>query len=206
MFLYENYNCAIAFFVLGSLSNLKRHWIPKICFCLTLYLLFFLSSSFNCSINRIGEVSLNSLNGYVYTCLYIWTAVFEQVTKKAVLGIWARRSKLNLVGAHINVFTGEWTQKVTFPLTWWCTCPAALLFIFSMISSCNPPPPPPTSQFKKKKRRERYKWGWETPTTETSPTKHQHCRLLTQTWVTAGAKSIHGQPSYGRGHKISLLI
>ncbi|KAF8401793.1 hypothetical protein HHK36_012739 [Tetracentron sinense] len=37
--------------------------------------------------------------------------VFEQVTKNAVHGIWARRSKLNLVGAHINVFTGEWTQK-----------------------------------------------------------------------------------------------
>lgn len=39
-------------------------------------------------------------------------AVFEQVTKNAVLAIWAQRSKLNLVGAHINVFTGEWTQKV----------------------------------------------------------------------------------------------
>ncbi|KAK4857224.1 hypothetical protein QYF36_025829 [Acer negundo] len=38
-------------------------------------------------------------------------SIFEQVTKNAVLGIWARRSKLNLVGAHINVFTGEWTQK-----------------------------------------------------------------------------------------------
>nr|DAD36660.1 TPA_asm: hypothetical protein HUJ06_007301 [Nelumbo nucifera] len=37
--------------------------------------------------------------------------VFQQVTKNAVRGIWARRSKLNLVGAHINVFTGEWTQK-----------------------------------------------------------------------------------------------
>ncbi|KAL5702097.1 Alpha-mannosidase I mns4 [Ranunculus cassubicifolius] len=37
--------------------------------------------------------------------------VFEHVTKNAVRGIWARRSKLNLVGAHINVFTGEWTQK-----------------------------------------------------------------------------------------------
>jgi mannosidase alpha-like ER degradation enhancer 2 len=44
-------------------------------------------------------------------------AVFEQVTKNSVRGIWARRSKLNLVGAHINVFTGEWTQKVlTFVL------------------------------------------------------------------------------------------
>lgn len=37
--------------------------------------------------------------------------VFEEVTKNAVRGIWSRRSKLNLVGAHINVFTGEWTQK-----------------------------------------------------------------------------------------------
>ncbi|XP_020967048.1 alpha-mannosidase I MNS4 isoform X1 [Arachis ipaensis] len=37
--------------------------------------------------------------------------IFEQVTKNAVRGLWARRSKLNLVGAHINVFTGEWTQK-----------------------------------------------------------------------------------------------
>ncbi|KMZ61126.1 mannosyl-oligosaccharide 1,2-alpha-mannosidase, family GH47 [Zostera marina] len=36
--------------------------------------------------------------------------IYEQVTKNAVHGIWARRSKLNLVGAHINVFTGEWTQ------------------------------------------------------------------------------------------------
>ncbi|KAL6845244.1 hypothetical protein ACP4OV_024739 [Aristida adscensionis] len=38
-------------------------------------------------------------------------SVFEQVTKNSVRGIWTRRSKLNLVGAHINVFTGEWTQK-----------------------------------------------------------------------------------------------
>lgn len=37
--------------------------------------------------------------------------VFEQVTKNAVRGLWSCRSKLNLVGAHINVFTGEWTQK-----------------------------------------------------------------------------------------------
>ncbi|GAA0146410.1 hypothetical protein LIER_06375 [Lithospermum erythrorhizon] len=37
--------------------------------------------------------------------------VFEQVTKNAVRGIWARRSNINLVGAHIDVFTGEWTQK-----------------------------------------------------------------------------------------------
>ncbi|KAL3507753.1 hypothetical protein ACH5RR_033135 [Cinchona calisaya] len=37
--------------------------------------------------------------------------IFEQVTKNAVMGIWARRSKINLVGAHIDVFSGEWTQK-----------------------------------------------------------------------------------------------
>ncbi|XP_019181231.1 PREDICTED: alpha-mannosidase I MNS4 isoform X1 [Ipomoea nil] len=37
--------------------------------------------------------------------------VFEQVAKNAVRGLWARRSKINLVGAHIDVFTGEWTQK-----------------------------------------------------------------------------------------------
>lgn len=37
--------------------------------------------------------------------------MFEQITKNAVRGLWARRSRLNLVGAHINVFTGEWTQK-----------------------------------------------------------------------------------------------
>ncbi|XP_020410431.1 alpha-mannosidase I MNS4 isoform X2 [Prunus persica] len=37
--------------------------------------------------------------------------IFEQVTMNAVRGLWARRSRLNLVGAHINVFTGEWTQK-----------------------------------------------------------------------------------------------
>ncbi|XP_073152068.1 alpha-mannosidase I MNS4 [Henckelia pumila] len=37
--------------------------------------------------------------------------IFEQVTKNAVRGLWSRRSRINLVGAHIDVFTGEWTQK-----------------------------------------------------------------------------------------------
>lgn len=49
-----------------------------------------------------------------FEVLYFFLAVFERVTKKSVHGIWSRRSKLNLVGAHINVFTGEWTQKVWF--------------------------------------------------------------------------------------------
>ncbi|KAJ3698824.1 hypothetical protein LUZ61_002529 [Rhynchospora tenuis] len=37
--------------------------------------------------------------------------IFERVTKNSVRGLWARRSKIDLVGAHINVFSGEWTQK-----------------------------------------------------------------------------------------------
>ena len=45
----------------------------------------------------------------------LWV-VFEEVTKNAVLGLWARRSRINLVGAHIDVFSGEWTQKVIFNL------------------------------------------------------------------------------------------
>lgn len=37
--------------------------------------------------------------------------VFEKVTKNAVRGLWAQRSDIGLVGAHINVFSGYWTQK-----------------------------------------------------------------------------------------------
>ncbi|BFI23517.1 ER degradation enhancer, mannosidase alpha-like 2 [Marchantia polymorpha subsp. ruderalis] len=37
--------------------------------------------------------------------------IFETVAKNAVRGLWAQRSQLGLVGAHINVFTGEWTHK-----------------------------------------------------------------------------------------------
>jgi len=36
---------------------------------------------------------------------------FEKVTKRAVQGLWAQRSRLGVVGGHINVFTSEWTQK-----------------------------------------------------------------------------------------------
>ncbi|CAM6075785.1 unnamed protein product [Sphagnum tenellum] len=36
---------------------------------------------------------------------------FEKVSRTAVRGLWAQRSHLGLVGAHINVFTGEWTHK-----------------------------------------------------------------------------------------------
>lgn len=60
----------------------------------------------------------NSLFCVCFSCSYLvfqlcYTEVFEQVAKNAVRGLWARRSSLDLVGAHINVFTGEWTQKVT---------------------------------------------------------------------------------------------
>lgn len=37
--------------------------------------------------------------------------VFETVARNAVRGLWAQRSQLGLVGAHINVFSGEWTHK-----------------------------------------------------------------------------------------------
>ncbi|XP_078429840.1 glycosyl hydrolase family 47 protein [Wolffia australiana] len=37
--------------------------------------------------------------------------IYEEVAKKAVHGLWARKSRLNLVGAHINVFTSQWTQR-----------------------------------------------------------------------------------------------
>ena len=33
------------------------------------------------------------------------------MAKDAVLGIWKRRSALNLVGAHINIMDGTWVQK-----------------------------------------------------------------------------------------------
>ncbi|KAG0587339.1 hypothetical protein KC19_2G157600 [Ceratodon purpureus] len=36
---------------------------------------------------------------------------FEKVAKRAVQGLWAYRSRLGLVGGHINVFTSEWTHK-----------------------------------------------------------------------------------------------
>ena len=36
---------------------------------------------------------------------------FSRAAKAAVRGLWRQRSALNLVGAHINVQTGEWTQK-----------------------------------------------------------------------------------------------
>ena len=57
--------------------------------------------------------------------------VFETVARKAVRGLWNKRSQLGLVGAHINVLSGEWTHKVceimhcrvyfvTFACYQWC--------------------------------------------------------------------------------------
>ncbi|XP_002985136.2 alpha-mannosidase I MNS4 [Selaginella moellendorffii] len=37
--------------------------------------------------------------------------VFEEVSRNAVRGLWAQRSHIGLVGAHINVLSGEWTHK-----------------------------------------------------------------------------------------------
>eukprot|EP00026_Physarum_polycephalum_P005039 Phypoly_transcript_05065.p1 GENE.Phypoly_transcript_05065~~Phypoly_transcript_05065.p1 ORF type:complete len:337 (+),score=28.38 Phypoly_transcript_05065:86-1096(+) len=36
---------------------------------------------------------------------------FERAAKRAVQGIWARRSPLNLLGNHIDIVSGEWTHK-----------------------------------------------------------------------------------------------
>ncbi|CAI5929414.1 unnamed protein product [Closterium sp. NIES-64] len=38
-------------------------------------------------------------------------SVFEDVARNAVRALWARRSSLGLLGAHIDIFTGEWTHK-----------------------------------------------------------------------------------------------
>lgn len=36
---------------------------------------------------------------------------FSRAAKAAVRGLWKHRSALNLVGAHVNIQTGQWTQK-----------------------------------------------------------------------------------------------
>ena len=35
---------------------------------------------------------------------------FRRAAEKALEGLWSRRSELNLVGTHLNVRTGDWTQ------------------------------------------------------------------------------------------------
>ncbi|KAK3283484.1 alpha-mannosidase, partial [Cymbomonas tetramitiformis] len=37
--------------------------------------------------------------------------IFEAKAKAALIGLWSRRSELDLVGAHINIITGEWTHR-----------------------------------------------------------------------------------------------
>lgn len=74
------------------------------CFCYSSLLCYLSLSPFK----PFWSFAYNFLNEY---------PVFEQVAKNAVRGLWARRSKINLVGAHIDVFTGEWTQKVILSYT-----------------------------------------------------------------------------------------
>ncbi|KAL9317963.1 hypothetical protein ACSQ67_014480 [Phaseolus vulgaris] len=83
----------------GVLSRLTNDPSKFTIFLLVYYMM---QGVFTC---QYGLITYNPI------CLFLSHAVFEQVTKHAVRGLWARRSKLNLVGAHINVFTGEWTQK-----------------------------------------------------------------------------------------------
>ena len=40
-------------------------------------------------------------------------AVFEDMALNALRGLWSRRSPLGLVGAHIDVYSGEWTHRVS---------------------------------------------------------------------------------------------
>jgi hypothetical protein len=110
-----------------SIQTLSERY-PKTAFCISIslcsffsYIDWFLLLSFSFS------VSVGNCKGWLWSTYWHWllflshlhgNAVFEQVTKNAVRGLWARRSKLNLVGAHINVFTGEWTHKVTFFFFW----------------------------------------------------------------------------------------
>ena len=52
-------------------------------------------------------------------CLFLWHAVFERVTKNAVCGLWAWRSKLNLVGGHINVCFSYVYYTMSFNVMSW---------------------------------------------------------------------------------------
>ena len=36
---------------------------------------------------------------------------YEAAALRALRGLWARRSGLNLVGAHIDIVSGEWTHR-----------------------------------------------------------------------------------------------
>lgn len=98
---------------------------PTSCLVLGKYLLTSLMYGFfrklvDCLL--ISKCSFHLVHKISHISIYHWNTVFEQVTKNAVRGLWACRSKLNLVGAHINVFTGEWTQKVTYRLLKCITC------------------------------------------------------------------------------------
>nr|CAB3478469.1 unnamed protein product [Digitaria exilis] len=84
---------------------------------LTLFMLFQITSTAGGGtltlefgiLSRLTNNTAMVIDGLMFATSLV--AVFERVTKKSVRGIWSRRSKLNLVGAHINIFTGEWTQK-----------------------------------------------------------------------------------------------
>ena len=48
-----------------------------------------------------------------YLSLLTGDAVFYEAAKTSVRGLWERRSALGLVGSHIDVQTGAWTQTVS---------------------------------------------------------------------------------------------
>lgn len=62
------------------------------------------------------------------SCISAWCgfAVFEEVARAAIRGLWERRSSLGLVGAHINIVSGDWTHKVRPPSPTGSVCPGTL--------------------------------------------------------------------------------
>jgi len=50
-----------------------------------------------------------------YLTLLTGDDVFRKTAKAAVRAVWRRRSQRGLVGGHINVETGAWTQMVLLP-------------------------------------------------------------------------------------------
>jgi hypothetical protein len=40
---------------------------------------------------------------------------FETAARRATVALWERRSKLHLVGNHLNIETGSWTHQVRAP-------------------------------------------------------------------------------------------
>jgi hypothetical protein len=45
------------------------------------------------------------------SCIYTGDYTYEMVAKRSLIAVWSRRSEAGLVGGHIDIASGEWTQK-----------------------------------------------------------------------------------------------